>query len=157
MPEPKYFQAILVKADKSTATTLTIPFDVQADWNLKGRVPVRATLNGYPIRSSIFSYGGGSYFLVVNQEMREGSGLKAGDTVDVVMEVDLDPRIVQIPPDLRDAFTRNPQAEVYWDTLSYTHRREYVRYIEEPKRPETRLRRLEKTVVMLLDRIKEPR
>jgi uncharacterized protein YdeI (YjbR/CyaY-like superfamily) len=36
-----------------------------------------------------------------------------------------------------------------WDKLSYTHRKEHVRAVEEAKRPETRTKRIEKTIEML--------
>ena len=156
MPDPQHFSALLIEDDNTTATTLKIPFDVHAEWGRKGRVPVRATLNGFPIRSSIFCYSG-IYFLVINKQMREGTGLKAGDSVDVIMEIDLEPRVVQVPADLQTALKTNDPARTYWEKLSYTHQREYVAYITEAKRAETRTRRIEKTLLMLAAGTREPR
>jgi uncharacterized protein YdeI (YjbR/CyaY-like superfamily) len=43
-----------------------------------------------------------------------------------------------------------------FDGLSCTHRREYVRWITEAKRPATRAVRLAKAVTMLRDGVKTP-
>jgi hypothetical protein len=156
MTDRRHFKAELVEDDKTTATSIKIPFDVKAEWDRKGRVPVRATLNGFPIRSSIFAYSG-IHYLIVNKQMREGAGLRAGDLVDVVMEVDTEPRSVQVPEDLQAALQTNQAARTYWEKLSYTHQREYVGYIDEAKKPVTRVRRIEKTLQMLAASQREPR
>jgi len=56
-----------------------------------------------------------------------------------------------VPADLEALLSQNPESKTKFDTLAYTHRREYVQWIEEAKKPETRQRRLEKTLEMLLE------
>ncbi len=63
------------------------------------------------------------------------------------------PAIV-VPGDLAAALDRSPAARAVFDNYAYTHRKEYVRWIEEAKRPETRARRVEKSVDMLLEKKK---
>jgi uncharacterized protein YdeI (YjbR/CyaY-like superfamily) len=53
------------------------------------------------------------------------------------------------PADLRAALSRAPKARSAWEVLSPGHRREYVQWITEAKRPETRLRRVATTVEWL--------
>lgn len=48
----------------------------------------------------------------------------------------------KVPEDLRKALTRNARARAAFEGLSPSHRREYVEWIEEAKRAETRARRL---------------
>jgi hypothetical protein len=140
---------MLEKDDKSEATAITIPFDVKQAFGGGGRVPVRGTINGYAFRSSVFRMGGDSHFMVVNKTMREGAKVKAGQVVSVVMERDDEPRTVAPPADLARALKANRAAREAWDKLSYTHRKEHARAIEEAKRPETRARRIEKAIEQL--------
>ena len=81
--------------------------------------------------------------------MREGGKCGVGDTVKVVMEPDTAPRIMAAPPDLKKALKSNPAAQASWDRYSYTCRKEFAQWITEAKKPETRARRLEKSIAML--------
>jgi uncharacterized protein YdeI (YjbR/CyaY-like superfamily) len=93
--------------------------------------------------------GAGKFYMVVNTEMREGAKVKAGETVEFVMEKDDEPRAIATPPDLLKALSARKSAKAVWDKLSYTHRKEYVNAIEEAKKPETRARRIAKVVEMI--------
>jgi uncharacterized protein YdeI (YjbR/CyaY-like superfamily) len=55
-------------------------------------------------------------------------------------------RTVRVPADLRAALAEDADAKAAFAKLSYTHRREYVEWVEEAKRPETRARRIAATV-----------
>ena len=77
--------------------------------------------------------------------MRAAAGVKAGDTVDITMQRDDEPRPVATPDDLAAALQAIPAAQAAWDGLAPSHRKEYVQWIEEAKKPETRQRRVEKT------------
>lgn len=141
----KRFRAELIKDEDSTATAIEIPFDVQQVFGTRARVPVCGTLNGFPYRSSIMPMGG-KHWLVVNRQLREGAKAKAGDRISVVMERDDQPRTVETPADFARALKASRAALAAWDKSSYTHRKEYVKAIEEAKRPETRARRIEKAI-----------
>lgn len=143
------FQAVLEPDANSSATAISIPFDVEQAFGKKGRVPVRGTLDGVPFRSSIFRMGDAPYFMVVNRQMREAGGFTAGQTVSVVMERDDEPRTVDVPADLQAALDANEGALAAWNKLSFTHRREHVEAIVGAKQPETRARRIEKALAHL--------
>ena len=70
----------------------------------------------------------------------------------VEMDRDDEPRVVVVPSDLKAALAANSAARAVWEKMSYTHRKEYVQAVLDAKRLETRLRRIEKTVEMLLAR-----
>ena len=125
-----------------------MPFDVVKAFGTRGRVPVRGTINGYPFRSTL-SPMGGCHMMPVNRTLRDGAGIAAGETISIVLERDDQPRTVAVPPDLAAALAADPAAKAAWDRSSYTHRREYVEAIEDAKRPETRVRRIERTVASL--------
>jgi uncharacterized protein YdeI (YjbR/CyaY-like superfamily) len=83
----------------------------------------------------------------VNRELRENAGAAAGETVEVELELDTNPRTVRLPKDLASAL--DDEARAAFDRMSYTHRKEYVEWIKEAKREETRRRRIAKAVELM--------
>ena len=87
--------------------------------------------------------------MVLNREVRAGAGVEGGQTVSMTMERDTEPRVITPPAELARALKTNKAARAAWDKLSYTHRKEHARAVEEAKRPETRERRVERAVAEL--------
>ena len=112
------------------------------------RFPVVAQVNGYEWRTTVTRMRG-EFMLGLNREVREGAGVEAGDTVDVEVALDTAPREVEVPDALAAALAKDSAALKRWDSLSYTHRREYARWVEEAKRGETRERRVARAIEML--------
>jgi hypothetical protein len=112
------------------------------------RFPVRATVNGYTWRTSVARMGG-EFLLGLNREVRQGAGAEAGDTVEVEIELDDVPREVDVPEALASALAADPAAKQAFDSLAYTHRKEYARWIAEAKRDETRERRVGEALARL--------
>ena len=146
----KRFRVLLEKHENSEATGITIPFDVQQTYGTRSRVPVRGTINGFPYRGMIFPMGG-KYIFVVNRELRTNANVKGGEQISVTMERDEEPRLITPPADLARALRANQTAQAAWDKLSYTHKKEHARAVEDAKRPETRVRRIEKTIAQLAE------
>ena len=146
MAEKQIIEVVLEKHDKLDATGITIPFDVEQVFGSK-RVPVKAEINGAVYRGSIVVMGG-KYMLGIPKAFREAAGIKAGEKVTVTIEADDTPRTVETPSDLAVALKKAGLA-AEWEKLSYTHKKEHARAIEEAKRPETRTKRIEKAVEML--------
>jgi hypothetical protein len=149
MAAKKSFRIKLEPCTGSEAARFTVPFDAEKVFGTRARVPVRGTINGHPYRTSIFPKGDGRHYMVVNRETREGAKVKAGDTVNFVMERDEEPRVVTPPPELARALRANKAAKAAWDKLSYTRQKEHARAVEEARRPETRARRTEKAIAEL--------
>lgn len=147
---PFKFKVKLEGADGMEVAAVRPPFDVPAIFGTKGRVPVRGTVNGYPFRSSLCNMGDG-HFMVVNKQMRDGAKCKAGDTVDVVIERDRAERVVEVPDYIKKVITSSKAAEATWDSLSFTHKKEWVRAIQEAKKDETRQSRMAK----MMDALKQ--
>jgi Bacteriocin-protection, YdeI or OmpD-Associated/Domain of unknown function (DUF1905) len=153
----KRFRAVVKRKEGGEVCSINLPFDVEQTFGARGRVPVRGTLNGAPFRSSVFRMGGDCHFMVVNRQLREAAGVRGGETVPVTMERDTEARVVNPPADLARALKANRDAQAAWDKLSYTHKKEHARAVEEAKKPETRRRRIEKSVEMLAAGKKAPR
>ena len=130
-----------------TATMFKVPFDLKEAFG-RARPPVVVTIRGHSWRTTPGVYGGIGH-IVVNREVKAATGIDAPERVQVTMDVDTAPRRVTVPKDLRAALADDVAAKQAFSKLSYTHRREYVDWVEEAKRPETRARRLEKFVAML--------
>lgn len=129
---------------------IQVPADVVDSFGRGKRVPVVVTIDGdYSFRNTI-AVMGGSYWLSFNAETRRATGRGAGDEVEVTLEFDDAPRVVEVPPDLADAFAANPAAADAWAKLSYSHQRQHAEVIAAAKAPETRARRIASTIDKLL-------
>jgi Bacteriocin-protection, YdeI or OmpD-Associated/Domain of unknown function (DUF1905) len=112
------------------------------------RFPVVATVNGYTWRTSVARMGG-EFLLGLNRQVREGAGVQAGDEVEATIELDLAPREVDLPADLAAALAADQEAGTAFERMAFTHRKEYVRWVTEAKRDETRQRRVQQAVEMI--------
>lgn len=141
------FRAVIEDAGGGGAF-VRVPFDVEAAFGRK-RVPVQATIDGQPYRGTLVRMGTPDHMLLILKEIRARIGKQAGDEVEVTLQEDRAPRTVEIPPDLGLALERSPRTRAAFGKLAYTHQREYVNWILEAKRPETRQRRIAQTVAKL--------
>jgi Bacteriocin-protection, YdeI or OmpD-Associated/Domain of unknown function (DUF1905) len=112
------------------------------------RFPVVATVNGYTWRTSVARMGG-EFLVGLNREVRDGAGVQASDEVEVSIELDQAPREVEVPEALAAALAADPQAAASFERMSFTHRKEYARWIAEAKREETRQRRVAQALEMI--------
>jgi hypothetical protein len=134
------FEATVERDRDSGGTFVTLPFDVRAEFG-RARPPVRVTVKGHTWRTTISVYGG-IPMLGFSRANRDAAGFVAGERISVTIESDEAPRTVDVPPDLAAALAAAPDARSAFDAMSFTHRLEYVRWLDEAKRPETRLRRV---------------
>lgn len=111
-----------------------------------GRRPkVVVTVGSRTWRSSIARMGG-QFMLGVSMANREAAGVSAGQTLDIELELDTAERTVEVPDDLAVDLDRDPAATEAWKRWSFTRRKEAARSLAEAKKPETRVRRLEKVL-----------
>jgi len=134
-----------VELGGKTATGIEVPEDVVAALGSGNRPPVRVTIGGHTYRTTVARMGG-RFLIGLSAENRTAAGVAAGDQVDVEIEPDTEPREVEVPADLAEALAHDQTARANFDGLSYTHRKEWVRWIEEAKKVETRATRLARTV-----------
>jgi hypothetical protein len=146
---PRFLAEIV---DTPPSVGFDLPFDPKAEFG-KTRAPVRVTLNGHPFRTTVVAMGGRA-LIGLNKEVRRATGVAAGDRIEVEVELDDEPRTVEVPAELAAALDSETRA--YFDALSYTHRKEYVRWIDEAKRDETRRSRVAKAAEMLRRRVTHP-
>lgn len=91
--------------------------------------------------------------LIILKGIREQIGKSFGDEIKVSVEPDVEERVITVPAELKRAFKEHPEAKAIFEKLSYTHKREYVTWINEAKKDETRARR----VIQTVERLKQTR
>lgn len=137
-----------LQATGATTTGFEVP-DEQVEALGGGKHPkVAVMVNGHRFRTSIARMGG-SYWLGVSGERRAAAGVKAGDVLDVEVELDTAPRQVEVPEDLAAALAGDPAAKEFWDTLSYSKQMWHVTQVTAAKKADTRASRVAKSVAML--------
>jgi hypothetical protein len=148
------FRAVIQDAGDGGAY-ICIPFAVEGAFGKK-RVKVLASLDGLPYRGSLVRMGTDCHLLPVLKDIRQQLGKSIGDEIEVSLEEDCQPRVVSVPPDLQAALEADPGAQTFFHKLSYTHQKEFVQWVEEAKRPETRQKRIQRTLDLLLAGKREP-
>jgi Bacteriocin-protection, YdeI or OmpD-Associated/Domain of unknown function (DUF1905) len=144
------FRTSLLAAGK-TATGIEAPPDVIEQLGAGQRPPVVVTIGSYTYRSTVGVMGGRS-LIPVSADHRRGAGIAAGDDIDIELELDTRPRQVELPADLAEALSQDDAARQFFDGLSASQKKWHVQSVESAKTPETRQRRLGKSLEMLRQR-----
>jgi hypothetical protein len=145
------FITTLLKADGLNATGIEVPADVITALGSTKKPPVIVRLaGGYSYRSTV-AVMGGVFMLPFSQEHRAAAGIKPGDALEVTLELDSEPRTVEVPDDLTVALSGKPGAKAAFDEQAFSKRKEFVRQVEEAKTAETRERRIAKIVAQFGD------
>jgi hypothetical protein len=148
------FQAKIEAGDGGGAYVL-FPFDVEKEFAAKGKVPVKATFDGVPYAGSLIKYGHPLHRLGVLKAIRQQIGKAPGELVEVVVWKDEAARSLDVPAAFEEAMKKEGLFESF-QGLSYTHRKEYCRWITEAKKEETRTKRFERAIEMLKNGIPTP-
>lgn len=147
MSNKQNFTAVILNAGGGGAY-VEVPFDVEKEFGSK-KPRVLAMIEGVPYRGTLVRMGTECHVLIILKGIREQIGKTFGDEVTITVEPDTEPRQIEIPKDLAKELKKDKQAKAFFDKLSYTHRKEYVNWINEAKREETRQNRIAKTIEML--------
>ncbi|KRC63761.1 hypothetical protein ASE12_02655 [Aeromicrobium sp. Root236] len=143
-----------VELGGKTATGIEVPADVVETLGGGKRPPVTVTIAGHTYRTTIAPMGG-RFMIPLSAENRSAAGVGAGDEVDVEIALDTAPREMKAPDDLAEALRASPEAEAFFESLSFSHKRSYVDWIVAAKKDETRQRRVTQAVELLLTKRKQ--
>ena len=142
------FRAKIQGREAGVVAAIMPPVDVIEHFGTRARVPIRGTINGFAFRSSLMPMGG-CHMMPVNKSLCAGAGARPGDLVDVVMERDAEERTVEAPPELKRELAKSKKAQLRWDELAFTHKKEMANSISGAKQEETKKRRLAKVMEVL--------
>jgi hypothetical protein len=134
---------------------VVFPYDVEKEFGAKDRVPVKATFDGVPYAGSLMRCGAQQHMLGILKSIRQQTGKQLGDRIEVAIWKDEQERTVEVPAALATLMKKHGVRE-FFDSLSYTNRKEYCRWITEAKKEETRQTRIAKAVEMLRTGVKTP-
>lgn len=152
-PDKEEFTATIIQAEGKDAAYVILPFDVEARYHRK-RVKVKATFDGVPYRGSVVGMGGSDYIIGITKDIRNQIHKTFQDQVFVTIQEDLEERVVVLSPEFREAIIASPEAERFWNTLSYSSQRRYQIYCDEAKKPETRENRRTEAIKKLENHVK---
>ena len=150
-PGPIEFTGTIVRNSDvaNSSAWIEFPHDLKETYGVGNLVPFTAVFDGrVSYRGSLAKMGGERALILLRKDVRAELGKDPGDSVDVVVELDEKPREIEVPADLRRALA-SADALPRFEGRAYTHRKEYVRWVQEAKRPETRTRRIAKTCEMV--------
>ncbi len=151
-PQTIEFKAVIQQNGEMNAAFVEFPFSTEELFNKKGQVKIKALFDDkVEYRGSLAKMKSDCHILGLTQEIRKQLGKTFGDEVSVSLTEDKEERVVEIADDIASVFNENPEARALFDKMSCTHRKEYIRWIEEAKKPETRENRKIKMIRMILD------
>jgi hypothetical protein len=151
----KYKFKAKIEAGDGGGAYVLFPYDTEKEFATKGKVPVKATFDGAPVQGSLIKYGHPLHSLGILKALREQIGKGPGDTIEVVVWKDDEVRTVEVPTQFEKLMKKEGALPVF-EKLSYTHRKEYCRWITEAKKQETRWKRLERAIEMLKQGVSTP-
>lgn len=141
------FRTSLLASGKTT-TGIEVPPELIEQFGAGKRPPVVVTIGSYTYRSTVGVMGGRS-LIPVSADHRRQAGIAAGDDITVELELDTAPRQVELPADLAEALSRDDAARRFFEGLSASQKKWHVQSVESAKTPETRQRRIGKSMDML--------
>lgn len=144
------FTTELIKGDGDTAGFI-IPDRVVEALGQGKKPKVTVTLNGSFSYPNTVAVMGGKFMIGVSKERRNLAGVTPGEMVEVTLELDTAPRVMEVPPDLAKALSANKAAKAHFATLSYSNQRRHIDPINEAKSEETRARRIAKSVALFAE------
>jgi hypothetical protein len=134
-----------IELGSKTATGFEVPAEVVEELAAGKKPKVKVTIGGHSYRSTVAVYGD-RYMVPLAAEHRNQAGVEAGQEIEVALELDTEPRVVEVPEDFAQALAAEPAAQQTWNGLSYSNQRYHVLQIEGAKTEETRQRRITKSV-----------
>ena len=115
-------------------------------------IPVVAVVNGRTSRTTLVPAGDGRYRMQINTALRKAAHADVGDVVSIELRLDRESRELPVPADLRVALKEHPKARKAFEALASGHRRQFIKWFDSAKAPETRIRRLARAMDVLLER-----
>ena len=147
MTTKQTFKTELLKGDGDT-TGFIIPDKVVEAFGQGKKPKVTVTINGKFSYPNTVAVMGGQYMIGISKERRKLAGVTGGEMIEVTLELDTAPRVMEVPPDLAKALNKDRDAKAYFATLSYSNQRRHIDNINGAKTDETRARRIEKSVAL---------
>ena len=141
----QHFESVIKKI--GARSCIEIPFNPNDVWGIKQRHYINGSVNGCKVRGSL-GLDGSHYFLSLGAVWLRDNRLDVGAKVDVILFPE-GPQAESMSADIANSLESNPQAKTFFESLATFYRRNYIKWIEGAKRPETRSKRIDEMVKLL--------
>ena len=131
-----------------------VPPEVSEALGGETHIRVKGGVGDEPYRSNLAPRGGGKHRLFVHSAIWRKLGVDEGDEVDIEIERDDEEWELTVPVDLAKAMPEGSEALEAFQALTVPNRKRFIDRIEEAKTPETRKRRIEQGVQLLIERLR---
>jgi len=148
------FQAKIEPANGGGAYVF-FPYDTQQEFSTKSKIPIQAIIGGIPYTGSLTPYGKPQHMLHISKAIRQQTGKDIGEQIEIELWKDNQTRTIEVPKHFQSLLEQEG-LQPFFESLSYTHRKEYIRWLTEAKTEATKSKRLTKAVEMLKQRVKTP-
>ncbi|MCY7352497.1 MAG: YdeI/OmpD-associated family protein [Cytophagaceae bacterium] len=125
-----------------------VPLNVEETFGKTGQIWIRGTANGKPFETTLLPRADGEHYLILNADIRQRAGAQLGEDLDLAIEENpvLRDRELPVPDDLAAVLDDYPDVKAAFERLSKSRRYYLIEWIEEAKKPETRMARLVKSL-----------
>jgi hypothetical protein len=148
MEEPvtaKRFESTVVRT--KTKAYIPLPFEPNDEWGWKVRHYVKGAVGGCSIRGLLRTEND-SYVLPLGAAWLRDNVIPSTATIEVVLEPD-GPQSEALADDIAHALSAAPEAETFFQSVAPFYRKNFLRWIDQAKRAETRAARIAEMVKML--------
>ena len=140
------FRAV-VESRRQGGIALKVPFDPAVKWGERERYDVTGTVDGHRVRGKLIPRPQG-FYLELGPAWCRDEGVAEGTRVLVSLEPE-GPQVAAMDADIAAAFSGKPAARRFFESLPTFYRKNYLRWIQDAKRPETRAKRVAEMVELL--------
>jgi hypothetical protein len=126
---------------------IRLPFDPSAAWGERERYDVTGTIDGHKVRGKLTSRAG-RHVLELGPAWFRDATVLVGSPIKVLLAPE-GPQLGAMAEDIAAALDAEPTARHFFESLATFYRKNFMRWIESAKRPETRAKRIAETVATL--------
>ncbi len=135
------YTTILIKGPQS-GVFAEFPFESANEFGTRKAIRVKATFEGKMFRMSLLPHGNGTHWLHLKKAICEAIGKTEGDTVHVIVEKDESPPEIKLPEYLQWLLEDDPKLMRAFNKLSYSAKKFWVGFIDEPKSEDGKVSRV---------------
>ena len=150
------FEAKIVKYDfgKMFYSVVYVPTEIvsQLDFRKSKRLRIDGEIEGIRIEAALMPTKG-KWYVMVSKKLQKLCGVTLGDRVSVSFDI-ANQDAITVPSELQFALEGNDIAREVWDKWTAGKRRGFCYRVDAAKMPETRERRVEEVIGLLMEQAK---
>ncbi|HEY3057756.1 MAG TPA: YdeI/OmpD-associated family protein [Chloroflexota bacterium] len=137
----------IAEGRKGGGITITLPFDPAVAWGDRARYDITGTIDDHGVRGKLTERDG-AHVLELGPAWCRDRRVAPGAQVSVALRLE-GPQVTAMADDIASALAAEPEARRFFESLATFYRKNFMRWIESAKQPETRARRIAEMVATL--------